>query len=428
MFQSAYAAETLNVSHSEVKEDSLFVYVQNPGEYGKVQCQIGQELSDRVNVKKIFGTKKIVVDTYILIDNSLSIQEKYRDTMKQVAKDIVFSKKDNERITIATFDTEIKYLTEKSTDSTALIQAIDQITFQNQDTVVIDVLYNLYNRIEADNGDFARIIFMSDGVENKTIGYTREELMDKVKSSAFPVYMLGCTYNSNESELENMFRISRETNATYYHLEKINSADQIAAGIADSFNYVQVKALIPETQRDGSSKGIKIIFDEGEDEKSASLNMAMPFFVPEKKETEETETTATETETTATTEAESATETEIETEIETEVSDDAVIPEDGNEQDGSFVSNLNMNIIVPSAIGGVIVLIILIVFISSKNKKKTEKKDKYFSEVELALKENLGRKIKIKENSKKESGVLEIEFFNKDDLSSLAMLLENYGK
>lgn len=61
-------------------------------------------------------------------------------------------------------------------------------------------------------------------------------------------------------------------------------------------------------------------------------------------------------------------------------------------------------------------------------KSKADKRDKYFNEVELALKENLGRKIKIKENSKKESGILEIEFFDKDDLSSLAMLLENYGK
>lgn len=63
-----------------------------------------------------------------------------------------------------------------------------------------------------------------------------------------------------------------------------------------------------------------------------------------------------------------------------------------------------------------------------KESNRNDKRDKYFSEVELALKENLGRKIKIKENSKKESGIIEIEFFNKDDLSSIAMLLENYGK
>lgn len=59
---------------------------------------------------------------------------------------------------------------------------------------------------------------------------------------------------------------------------------------------------------------------------------------------------------------------------------------------------------------------------------KQNKRDKFFSEVELAMVDNLGRKVKIKENGKKESGTLEIEFFSKEDLESLAMILENYGK
>lgn len=66
----------------------------------------------------------------------------------------------------------------------------------------------------------------------------------------------------------------------------------------------------------------------------------------------------------------------------------------------------------------------------SKKVPKASKKqirDKFFSEVELALVENLGRKVKIKE-AKQDAGVLEIEFFNKDDLEGLAMKLENYGK
>jgi ParB family chromosome partitioning protein len=69
-----------------------------------------------------------------------------------------------------------------------------------------------------------------------------------------------------------------------------------------------------------------------------------------------------------------------------------------------------------------------------KNSKKVPKisnqpkRDKFFSEVELALIDNLGRKVKIKENGKKGSGLLEIEFFDKDDLESIAMKLENYGK
>lgn len=66
----------------------------------------------------------------------------------------------------------------------------------------------------------------------------------------------------------------------------------------------------------------------------------------------------------------------------------------------------------------------------SKKVPKASKKqirDKFFIEVELALVENLGRKVKIKE-AKQDAGVLEIEFFDKDDLEGLAMKLENYGK
>lgn len=71
--------------------------------------------------------------------------------------------------------------------------------------------------------------------------------------------------------------------------------------------------------------------------------------------------------------------------------------------------------------------------IAKKEKKapaseKKDRRDKFFSEVELALGDNLGRKVKVKENKKKGSGVLEIEFFDKDDLESIAMTLENYGK
>ncbi len=63
-----------------------------------------------------------------------------------------------------------------------------------------------------------------------------------------------------------------------------------------------------------------------------------------------------------------------------------------------------------------------------KEPKPEKKKEKFFSEVELALKNNLGRKVKIKSSGKKGAGTLEIEFFDESDLKSLALNLENYGK
>lgn len=50
-------------------------------------------------------------------------------------------------------------------------------------------------------------------------------------------------------------------------------------------------------------------------------------------------------------------------------------------------------------------------------KKKTKKRDIFFDEVELALSENLGRKIQIVSN--RDKGTIKIEFFDKDDLKKL---------
>lgn len=59
----------------------------------------------------------------------------------------------------------------------------------------------------------------------------------------------------------------------------------------------------------------------------------------------------------------------------------------------------------------------------SKPAKRDKKRDKYYDEVELALTQTLGRKVKIY-LSKGGKGTLEFEFFGKEDLSKLAKEFE----
>ena len=56
-----------------------------------------------------------------------------------------------------------------------------------------------------------------------------------------------------------------------------------------------------------------------------------------------------------------------------------------------------------------------------EEKQESEKKDSYFKEMELSLKNELGRKVKV--DFSKNKGVLELEFYNKEDLSELAKKL-----
>lgn len=65
-----------------------------------------------------------------------------------------------------------------------------------------------------------------------------------------------------------------------------------------------------------------------------------------------------------------------------------------------------------------------------KNNEKTDKSDKiitkpkYFSEVELALTEHLGKKVVVTPLKNKKGGILQIEFYSDDDLKDIAKYFE----
>ena len=62
-----------------------------------------------------------------------------------------------------------------------------------------------------------------------------------------------------------------------------------------------------------------------------------------------------------------------------------------------------------------------------KAEKPAARRASYYDEVELALTDFLGRKVKAGTKPGKESGVLEIDFFDKDDLTRLADALKSLG-
>ena len=62
-----------------------------------------------------------------------------------------------------------------------------------------------------------------------------------------------------------------------------------------------------------------------------------------------------------------------------------------------------------------------------KAEKPAARRASYYDEVELALTDFLGRKVRVGTKPGKESGVLEIDFFDKDDLTRLADALRSLG-
>lgn len=59
-----------------------------------------------------------------------------------------------------------------------------------------------------------------------------------------------------------------------------------------------------------------------------------------------------------------------------------------------------------------------------QTEEKSEKKPSFYSMVELALNESLGRKIKVSKNKGKQGGVLQIEFYSDEELTELSNKLK----
>lgn len=56
------------------------------------------------------------------------------------------------------------------------------------------------------------------------------------------------------------------------------------------------------------------------------------------------------------------------------------------------------------------------------------KVDTYYREIELAIKEEIGRKVKITKDKKKDCGTITLEFFSKEDLAEIAKILTENGR
>ncbi|MDO5415629.1 MAG: FHA domain-containing protein [Lachnospiraceae bacterium] len=310
---TAEAAEPGQLLSSEINDKQIILYVQNPGELESVQCQIGSSMCQNITYETI-DKQEVPVRTLLLLDNSLSIAQKYRPMIYSIMNDLAANRMHGEQITVATFSDKITYVLEDCSDYTQLKPAIDGITYQDQETYLTDVLYELLSQWnQEEDGGLRRIVIVSDGVDNKAIGYTKEELYGLLEKHTYPIYTIGCSQKNmnNSDELKNMFALSRMTLSDSWLLDDVKDSMEIVNGVAAGNQALRIVAPLPEEVCDGTSKGVKLSMTAGGSTMDVTVTADMPFGEVKPSETE------TEVETEAETE-------EIE---ETEVEEGSVIDE-----------------------------------------------------------------------------------------------------
>lgn len=278
---SALAAGEARVAGTCTGEEDISLYVkglgiESAGEITAAECQIGTKAGQTVTFEDVSEMENLP-RTLIMVDNSLSITEGNREKIAAFLTEFIYSTGGKEEISLAVFDEELRTAVDHTTDHKALRDAVKELSYQDQETYLTDVLYDVIDKDLMGTQDcYKRIIIISDGVDNKAIGYTKEELYNLIKDRGYPIYTLGCVYKENNEQLENMFALSRLTGGLDFLLDNEEDMDAVADAIIQDGRAVRFHIRPDDGEMDGSIKNVLLTVQTGQGEQKVEAAVKMP--------------------------------------------------------------------------------------------------------------------------------------------------------
>ena len=272
---TVYAKEEIQIMQTITNQKQLEIYVKAPELPETFSIQIGRDSCEDVQIVDLQEDQK-KIQTFIFLDNSLSITEGNREKIKGFLNTYLDEKYQNDEVSLYLFGEEAKPVIENSADGEEVKQALETVEYTDQNSWLIDAVYDVLKTHEND-AVYTRVMIISDGVDEKTIGYTKEEFADLLGSTGIPMYAVGCVYKQNQNALEQFFALSRKTAGAAFLLDDISDENEIAAKLLEDSNISCITATIPEALQDGSEKAVQIKLQDSDGETEVRTQARMPF-------------------------------------------------------------------------------------------------------------------------------------------------------
>lgn len=285
------AADNMTVIEKYTTENGIVLYVQGvEGEVSEAAYQVGTGACTVENIVTVEVAEE-PVRTLILWDNSLSVMNKYGDAVKNILIDLVASRAAGEEFAIAILDREVTYLTDYSSDYSYLKQMIEDMEGEDKDAYLIENLYEAISTLnQMQDFGYKRIIVISDGMDSTEIGYSKEELMALMEKTPYPIHTIGISGKNNQDELQNMFALSRMTQAQYVSLEETSDTMSVVEAFNADYHLLQVKIEVPKELQNGSTQNSQLTLTAGNVSYTAQSQVTLPFAdLTAEENTEETE-------------------------------------------------------------------------------------------------------------------------------------------
>lgn len=279
-----YAADSTKVMEKYTGESEIVLYVKgSENNFETVTVQVGTDTCGTVE-KNTLSEANQPIRTLIMLDNTKSIPKKDRKKILKVLRKIISKREKNEQIAIAVLNKDMEYLTDYTSDDEQLKSAVKQISYQNTKTYLSDILYEWISAkyIPQQANGYYRVIVIADGTDNKPIGYTQDELYALLKEHPVPIYTIGVRTKDNNENLENMFALSRASNADSFLLDDVEDVRQINSALYAGKNIFRIVIRPQDELQDGNKKSVKIILASND---TLSTEIVMPQMARKQEET-----------------------------------------------------------------------------------------------------------------------------------------------
>lgn len=253
----------------------IYLYIKGVTEVTGGTVQIGNKVCENVSIERM-DTFSTPLRTVILIDNSKSIKFDKRADIQNILTQLVDQSIQGEEYRVGLFSDTITWLSDYSSDYESIKSIIDTIQYVNQETYFSDCLYSIIEEMRnTTDVTFSRIIMVSDGADDNSIGYTNYEVSVLAEKSNIPLYMIG-TPGDNKA-LETMFSFARTSKADYYLLDGSISNEDIVAGLLSDHELVCMRVMPDADMLDGSQKNIQVTLNTQSGEIRLTTTVNMPF-------------------------------------------------------------------------------------------------------------------------------------------------------
>ena len=218
---SSYAAENKIRMVETNLPDVIVEYRDSISESDIQSVKLGDETLPVSSVQKGKDAKTL---SYILIDTSTSMRQAHLDSLKPSL--VNYIKKAKGTAVLLTFGNGVQTLLKGNEKDDVIEKTIKDIKCNSNNTNFYDALNKVFDRAEKETGyDRKLVIVISDGADYEAGNSSQEEVIDRYKSHALPIYAL-CQDKTQKSSADGFGYIARSSGGDLVTFNPSNGANQ----------------------------------------------------------------------------------------------------------------------------------------------------------------------------------------------------------